>query len=122
MIRRAGLVLVLLSLPLRAAPVPPQPRLTEAHLVGTWHLEWGGVYRGPCTFWADGTYRYEPDGCSTVYLGRWWVERGVVVLHEQSMGREWVSGVTRYELRLTGQRPYWTATVAGAGTKVVLRE
>ena len=120
-ITRVILTSLVLAAPLCAAPVPPAPRLTEAHLLGTWDWEWGEALRGPATFYADGTYRYDPHGATPYYVGRWWLERdGRLVLMERSVGEQWVGPVTRFELRLSGHWPKLAGTVTGTGTRVML--
>ncbi|TXH99573.1 MAG: hypothetical protein E6Q76_19690 [Rhizobium sp.] len=82
---RTVLLLLLLALPLGAAPVPPAPKeLPAAALTGRWHYRYGPHLDGRMWLYADHTYvaHHEPGG--VIYHGVWWVDGKCLEIRERS--------------------------------------
>lgn len=104
--------------PAGAAPVPPAPRLSEAILVGEWDYAYGQMPAGRIALHADGAYTARHSEGGQLYAGRWWVDRGSVVLIEWRVcpeGDSW--GPQRYTFTLD---PRSFAGETPSGTPVAL--
>lgn len=72
-----------------AAPVPiPKPGRTASDVVhGDYHMDWGDVYKGVCTFRRDGTYAFKSPIQTWCGHWEWQSESRTLLLNENYIGR-----------------------------------